>query len=61
MLIGILTIVVAGTLVLASLFAAERADLPVPGRIGSKLDKLWRLAQFSLKSQKYLNAEKRGS
>lgn len=58
MLIGIFTVVGAGTIVLASLFAAERADLPVPRLMGNRLDKLWRLAQFSLKSRKYLNAEK---
>jgi tetratricopeptide (TPR) repeat protein len=57
-MLGIILVVVAAGLTVASLLASERASTPIPSIVGRRMERLWSIAQNSLRQKKYLSAEK---
>lgn len=57
-MLGIILVITAGAAAIGSLLAIERASTPIPSAVGYRMNKLWSVAQKSLKDRKYLRAEK---
>lgn len=57
-MLGIIVIFVVAMVALYSLFASEKDAVPVPNTIGRRMDRLWIVAQSSLRDRRYLKAEK---
>jgi len=55
---GIGIVILSGSIAIGSLLASERASTPIPRSVGRRMEKLWKIAQSSLKAKKYLRAEK---
>ena len=55
---GLLFVVAVGIFTLWYTQSPNEATRDLPQRLSAKLDKLWEIAQESLKSQRYLRAEK---
>jgi len=57
-MLGIGVLILSGSFAIGSLLASEKASTPVPMSVGRRMDKLWKIAQSSLKAEKFLRAEK---
>lgn len=57
-MLGLIVVAILGGMVMFYRQSADNSGLDLPSKLSDKLDKLWEVAQESLREKKYLRAEK---